>query len=123
MKPRANQNNSQNGSLFDRFEQSVNYLRECPVCKSAYGKDQIDDIVDQENVHLVHITCPTCQNMLMAVLAASPMGVSSIGMLTDLTADDVIRVHDISPISEDDVLDFHAMISRQPQRFVHLFRK
>lgn len=59
--------------------------------------------------------------MLVAVLAASTIGVSSVGMLTDLTADDILRTHEVNPISEDDVLDFHKLISRQPQRFVHLF--
>lgn len=122
MKPRRSKNNLENGSLFDRFEQSINYLRECPVCKAQYGKDQIDSLYEQQNVHLVHVTCPTCQNMLVAVLAASAMGISSVGMLTDLSADDIVRTQEISPVSEDDVLDFHTLISKQPQRFVHLFK-
>jgi hypothetical protein len=122
MKPRLGADNSHNGAYFDRFEQHIAYLRECPVCRAAYGKGRIDRLYIHKNVQLVHLTCPKCQNMLVAVLATSRMGVSSVGMLTDLNAADMLRTREEYPVSEDDVLDFHSLMAQQPQQFVHLFR-
>lgn len=121
MKNGKKKQNSESNDLFRRLQQSVNYLSVCPLCSHAYGENQADVILDRDNVHLIHITCPSCKNKLVAILAASPIGMSSVGMMTDLTAEDVIRTQDISPVSEDDVLDFHTLMDKHPQRFLHLF--
>lgn len=120
MKPRLNTNNAENNSHFDRFEQYIAYLRECPVCKARYRKGKADHLYRQNNVQMVHITCPKCHNMLIAVLASSRMGVSSVGMLTDLNAADILRTQEENPVSEDDVLDFHELMKKQPERFMAL---
>lgn len=121
MKSRKTQKNDGSNDLFRRLQQSVNYLRECPLCKYEYGESQADLLCERDTVHLVHITCPSCKNKLVAILAASNIGMSSIGMMTDLTAEDVVRVQETSPVSEDDVLDFHTFMAKHPQRFSHLF--
>lgn len=43
----------------------------------------------------------------------SSMGVSSVGMVTDLTADDVAKISRKQSISEDELLSFHSLLTRQ----------
>jgi hypothetical protein len=71
-------------------------------------------VVDErDDKHLMHIRCKKCAHSILALVLTSGMGVSSMGLLTDLTFDDVLRFRDASAIEVDDVIAFHDFLEKR----------
>ena len=99
-----NKNSSQS------IQESLKLMNQCPVCKEGYETSE-DNILEEKNgAHLIHITCPHCQSKVSAMVMVSQVGLSSVGMVTDLTADDVLRLRNQEPVSENELLDFHVLL-------------
>ncbi len=105
-------------SIFDKLR----LMQECPLCGHGYEEDKVNLLEERADSHLVHITCGRCQNAILAMIVLSPIGISSVGMVTDLTARDVVRLRSKLPISEDDLLGFHELLHR-PYQLENLFVK
>ena len=93
-------------SVFERLR----LWRECPLCGSDYATQAVAVLEEQESTELVHLTCPNCSNALLAMVVVSPLGMSSVAAVTDLTAADVKRLRRAAPISADDVLGFYECL-------------
>ncbi len=65
-------------------------------------------INETETAHLLYIKCRQCHAAILALVMANQMGVSSIGVITDLDSYEVTRFE--QAISGDDVLDIHESI-------------
>jgi|SRR3989338_811325 len=98
-------------------------MRECPVCNTAYRAEQVSVLDAADHNHLVHLTCNACHNALLALVTVSPLGMSSIGVMTDLTAADADRCQRQPPVSEDDVLSFHQVLKEAHQLEQLLFSR
>lgn len=88
-------------------------MKECPLCRGAYSPRGIVVIEEADDNRLVHVTCPKCRVSLVAVVAVSPLGMSTVGMLTDLSAGDLKRLANRSAIAADDILAFHQCLHQQ----------
>ncbi|MBI5221975.1 MAG: hypothetical protein HY980_00545 [Candidatus Magasanikbacteria bacterium] len=95
------------------IQEGLRLMNQCPVCKGAYQADRKNILEERGEAHLVHITCPHCHNAIMAVIVANPLGLSSVGMLTDLTASDVSRVYHLDSISEDELFAGHLLLKER----------
>lgn len=95
------------------IQEGLRLMNQCPVCKGAYRAGQKDVLEERGAAHLVHITCPHCSNAIMAVIITTPMGMSSVGMLTDLTADDVCRLSRRGAWSEDELFACHMLLKEK----------
>lgn len=93
-------------SLFDRLK----LTRECPLCAHAYTSDDVRVLESGDNGHLVHMTCRNCQGAILAMVVASRLGMSTVGIVTDLDPVDVLRLRVVAPVSQDDVLNFHTSL-------------
>jgi len=89
-------------------------LAHCPLCQAAYGDGSVRLLGEVTSTlavpgtsRLFHLTCSQCSHAILAVILESAHGVSSIGLVTDLEAQDAARIHDADPISADDVLRAH----------------
>jgi len=72
-------------------------------------------VLEEKNgAHLIHITCGTCESSIVAVIMTGGIGVSSVGLITDLTGDDEIHFKNASPISSDDVIEAYELIRQRP---------
>ena len=89
------------------IQEGLRLMNQCPVCKGAYRADQKNILEERNSAHLVHITCPHCLNSIVAVIVTTPIGLSSVGMLTDLTAEDVSRLSHRSSLSADEFFACH----------------
>jgi len=88
-------------------------LKDCPVCETTFQTTDIRIVDTYDNVHLLHLTCSSCSHALLSLFAISQAGMSSVGMATDLSALDAERVLDTEPIHEDEMLSFHALLSKE----------
>jgi len=54
---------------------------------------------------LVHITCVKCKGNFVANIMIFNKGVSTIGMITDLSFEDVKKLHNSAPIEVDEAIE------------------
>lgn len=54
--------------------------------------------------HLMHLHCQQCQAAILALVTVTPMGLSSVGMITDLSVTDVRKFKESEPIDFDEVI-------------------
>lgn len=85
-------------------------LKDCPVCQTNFQQSDIRVIATCSSVHLLHVTCGSCTHAVLSLFTISQLGMSSVGMATDLSAADAERVLGSAPIHEDELLAFHAYL-------------
>lgn len=96
-----------------QIQEGLRLMNQCPVCKGAYREDRKNILEERGEAHLVHITCLHCRNSIMAVIVTTQLGLSSVGMLTDMNASDVSRLHHQDRLSEDELFAFHELFKNK----------
>lgn len=92
------------------FRGTVQLISRCPLCQTAYQPTAARVLAEHDDAHLVHFECGSCQGAIVAIVMTNVMGVSSIGLVTDLTPDDVLRFRTAVAVSPDDVLALHEYL-------------
>lgn len=82
----------------------------CPQCHSHYNPLTARILVERDDAHLVHVECTGCGSFILALITNSVFGMSSVGVPTDMTSDDVMKFKEGEEVHEDDVLDFYEWI-------------
>lgn len=112
-------NNQQPSSFFD---EGIKLISFCPICQTREKKMEAKVIEENEAAHLVHLHCIGCGSSVLAVLTMSPNGLNSMGMLTDLSAEDTFKFKEIVSLSADDVLALHELNGR-PEWFTQFINE
>lgn len=81
----------------------------CPVCETRYNPMEARLLSERGEMHFLHVRCRKCQHSILAIVLVNQVGASSVGLLTDLSYDDVVRVKAGSWVSVDDVIDVHRL--------------
>jgi hypothetical protein len=105
-------------ALFDKLK----LMRNCPLCKNEYTHETLELVEEGTGTHLVHLTCVQCKNAMLALIVVSKLGMSSVGMLTDLNAPDAKRLYRQTALGEESVLDFHDYLKTRSHEFIHLLK-
>lgn len=82
----------------------------CPLCNTQYNPLTAKILEEREDAHLVHIECRHCNSSIVALILTGGIGISSVGLVTDLTSEDVLRFKNAEDISSDDVLILHQLL-------------
>ncbi|MFO0702753.1 MAG: hypothetical protein U0514_02685 [Candidatus Andersenbacteria bacterium] len=93
----------------------------CPLCNAVFQPAGAEILDESQQGILFHLTCPSCRSSLLAVVAASKLGLSSFGMVTDLTATDVRRLRRSPAITQEDVLQAYEEINHLNGTFGEAF--
>lgn len=92
------------------FPEEMRLLTHCPVCNIEYRKRDIVVIEDRGETRLFHLSCEACGGAVLSLVITGSIGMSSIGMVTDLNVEDVRRLRKTEPVGEEALLNFHAML-------------
>lgn len=95
------------------LQESLRLISYCPVCDTSYNPMEARVIDERDDKHLMHIRCKKCAHAILALVLTSGMGVSSMGLLTDLTVDDVMKFRNAEAITVDDVIAFHQLLEKR----------
>lgn len=82
-------------------------IGKCPVCEYEYKTLRAKILDENEEAQLMYVKCQRCQGSLIVLLLASGPLVSSIGLITDLSMDDVQKFKHGYSIKEEDVIKIH----------------
>lgn len=92
---------------FIRQEALKKLISQCPICSAKNSTFNIKVLDEKDDAQLTYIRCRQCGGRLMALIMANGPIVSSVGLITDLNEDDIIKFRDMGPVSEDDLLQLH----------------
>lgn len=79
----------------------------CPLCETRQKGFSNQILAESPTARLIHTHCHGCGSFIVSVILANSMGISSIGLVTDLTSEDVLKFKDGAAITYDDVLTFY----------------
>ena len=83
--------------------EGLKLISRCPLCSEQYQPFQASIVEEKEEAQLVHIKCRRCQSSIVALIVNGQLGLTSIGLITDLTSDDVKLFKDARALEEEDV--------------------
>jgi hypothetical protein len=104
---------SAQSSQYHNSSSSLEHLRlisYCPLCNTHYNPGEANILEEKDGTHLIHIECRRCKSSIVAVVITGGIGVSSVGLITDLTAEDVRKFKNKGSVSEDDVIEAYQRI-------------
>ena len=96
-------------------------IRHCPLCNRGYEEAAVTVIANAKGVELMHLLCLGCRSALLALFVHTPIGMSSLATMTDLSAVDAQRLSRQAALSDDDVLLFHELLTKEKHTFSELF--
>ncbi len=102
---------------YQQSSSSLDHLRlisYCPLCNAHYNPSEARILEQKDGAHLIHVECGTCHSSIVAVVITGGLGVSSVGLITDLTSLDVMRFKNEEAVSEDDVIAAYEKLSARP---------
>ena len=87
----------------------------CPLCETSYNPMEARVLGEKEDGHLLHIRCKKCWNSILALVLVSNVGVSSVGLVTDLTYEDVVKFREAPTegVTLDDVISVHQLLEEE----------
>lgn len=99
--------------IFNLFNDNPTLITHCPVCNVRYDPLEARVLEERENAHLVYIKCRQCQSAILALIMANSLGISSMGLITDLNSDDILKFKAAKPVSCDDVIEVHQFLNKE----------
>jgi hypothetical protein len=91
-------------------KEDLKFVSYCPLCRHNFNSLEARILEQAGDNHLLHIICSRCFSSILVLVLASDLGISSFGLVTDLTGDDVIKFKNQLSVSEDDVIFLHSLL-------------
>ncbi len=88
----------------------------CPVCGNLYDLAKLQILGERDQQILAYIDCINCTTALISILSVNPTGMTAQGLVTDLSAEEIVSLEDRKPLGHNDVLEIHQRLddSRSP---------
>ena len=100
---------------FNKFpyfsDDEVKLIAYCPFCEADLNPVKAKVIEDKDDSQLVHIQCNKCQGYILALITRTISGLTSVGLITDLTYDDVFQFKNKKELQSDEVINIHNIFS------------
>ncbi len=96
----------------DNWREALKIISRCPICSTHYRTEEAQLFAKNETASLVHLTCPSCQSSFVAMIVMLGQGLSSVGMVTDLTFKDVERLHKAEAIDTNEIIEGYLQMSK-----------
>lgn len=105
-------NKKQPFSSTSGWQKTLSLINQCPICGQNYDSKATRLFLDKQATHLVHITCGHCQSYFLAMVMELGRGISTIGVVTDLSFADVERLHSQEPIRINEAIEGYEFIEQ-----------
>lgn len=101
----------------ESWREALKFINRCPICSGAYDGKEAKLFAKNDSATLVHLTCGKCASYFVAMVLIVGQGVSSVGMVTDLSFDDAKRLYPEGPLTTNEMIEAHEFI--QKKLFIH----
>lgn len=97
---------------FKNLDKYLGIISECPLCKAKIM--DLNVIEESNNSYLIHSRCKKCENSVLLLALATELGVNVIGMATDLSIDEIVKLRNTeASISSDDVIEMYKLLKKK----------
>ena len=100
-------------NFFNLFNDNPPLISHCPVCGIKFNPLEAKVIREGNSAHLIYIKCRHCQASLLALISAGNLGISSVGLVSDLSSEDAVKFQDFPNVSFDDVIEAHQYLTKE----------
>ena len=97
--------------LPDFFDDQHRFVTICPVCDQNLNQSKARSIHNQNGLNLIHIKCSRCTNYVIALLLKTHQGISSVGIITDLTYNDANKFYNKKKLNSDQIIKIHQIFN------------
>lgn len=97
----------------ESWREALKFINRCPICSENYETDKAQLFAANETASLIHIACQKCQSYFVAMIVMVGHGLSSVGMVTDLSFDDICRLYKTEPITTDEMIKGYQAINNK----------
>lgn len=91
------------------FDEGIKLISFCPLCQAKQEKMNISVLEKNDSARLIHLECQNCRAAILALVMVSPAGLNSLGMITDLSAEEVLKFKDLEALEPDELLEFYEL--------------
>ncbi len=86
-------------------------MTHCPLCHALYAQEDVKLVAQKEGVKLYHSACGSCGHGLLAYLLETHGGISSLGLVTDASGADALRLAQAKNIGSDECIQAHRLLT------------
>ncbi len=87
----------------------IKFLGNCPICNKKYDSRNASVLEKNQEFMSFYIDCGNCSSSVIVAVFFPLSGlVTTVGMLTDLSREDLKKLRTFDPISADEVLEMHV---------------
>lgn len=79
-------------------------ISRCPVCQTEHNPLETAVLDEAGGSHLIYIKCRLCHSGVVVSLTPTSFGLTSIGLVTDLSGNEIMRFKDAGRVTASDVL-------------------
>jgi hypothetical protein len=101
-----------NNNFNHRPEDGLRIVSRCPICQQEHNPTETAILDENDGAHLIYIKCRNCNSGVVAMVAMGVTGVTSLGLVTDLTSQEILKIKDFGRINEEDVLSLHKYLEK-----------
>ncbi len=102
----------------DSWKKTLKFISNCPVCKAVYAVESVK-ILDTHShagaaeAKFVHFFCEKCRTNFIAMVMMMAKGISTVGMITDLSFSDVEKFYHLPPLTVDELIEGRQFINNK----------
>jgi len=100
-------------NIFKNFSEFGEASNKCPLCGKKINLAQAQVIEKKQSPVLLFVACPMCKGSIILAIINDIFGVASLGVVTDMTIEDVKRFKGKKKISDDEFLDIYSFLARK----------
>lgn len=105
----SSQSPGRSAQFFDETMKLVSY---CPLCENRYNFAEARVLEEGATGSLIYIRCPHCHSAILALIVHGHGGISSVGVVTDLQPEEVLKFEAEADLAEDDVLASYQYLQK-----------
>lgn len=95
------------------WQAALKFIGKCPLCGVAYNTATAKLFAKKDGANLVHLTCGKCKSAFMAMIMTFGQGISSVGMVTDLSFEDAKKMYSIEPLTINEVIEGYQFLQKE----------
>ena len=92
--------------------EALKFIGHCPICNERYETEKARLFAKRDAANLVHIICGKCASNFIAMIVTMGQGLSSVGMVTDLSFEDAQKLYKTAPLTVDEIISGYQNIQK-----------
>ena len=96
-------------------------LMRCSVCNKPFQSARVLMLAEDSERTTLHVQCEDCGVASLVFVSHGQFGVMSVGMLTDLVAEDARELYGKEPVSTDQVIEVHNFLKSSQEKDIRTF--